>query len=286
MSTLDLSIRFLVETDVPAADQILKSAFRSEESREADLRRYLALEPRGWRLALRENQPVGMVGAIEYGPFAYLGLMAVHDRAQRQGIGRRLLETLLADLDQRGCPMVLLDATEMGAPLYRQLGFVEEGQSARYLWSGWRQSGRAAPAAVYPLRPADLPTLADFDAPIFGARREKVLAAYLAENPGRAWLARDPSGRIQGYLFAQADRLGPWMAASQQAAGDLLQAALALPFQTGPRVILPERNRLARDLLPQFGFELLDLHLHMRRGGSAQPGLPEQVFGMASFAIG
>jgi hypothetical protein len=249
---------------------------------------YLSLEPDGWLLALDEGQPVGMVGAVMYDRLAYVGLMAVHQRAQKRGIGRRLMETLLAKLDGSGCPQVELDATEVGAGLYCQLGFVAEGRPAVYLQRNRSQAGeRSLPEGISRLRPEELKELAVFDAPLFGAQREQVLGMYLAEWPGRALVARDPAGQIRGYLFAQPARLGPWAALDEESAQGLLEAGLCLPFERAPRVIVPDRNELAGDLLTRHGFELADgLHAHMRRGGPGQPGQRGRIFGQASYAIG
>ncbi|HVN55301.1 MAG TPA: GNAT family N-acetyltransferase [Anaerolineaceae bacterium] len=289
MELQTIAVRRLVAADAAAADRVLMAAFRGEESRRADILRYLTIEPEGWLLALQGEEPVGMVGAVDYGPFAYLGLMAVHPSVHRHGIGRLLLETLLEELDGRGCPMVRLDATEMGAPLYRQFGFVEDGWSARYVWTG-RENGRAAMVSasgeILSLRPTQIPAVADFDEPVFGARRERVLRVLLAEFPGRAFVARDGDGGVSGYLIAQRDRLGPWAARDPGVAAGLLGAALTLDFATGPRVLLPERSKDAVAFLERSGFEQLDLHRHMRRGGDAFPGRPGQLYGLASFAIG
>jgi predicted N-acetyltransferase YhbS len=286
MQNAVVTIRRLEWADVPAADQILASAYHGAESRQVDLQRYLALEPEGWLLACRGSEAIGLVGAINYGSFAYLGLMTVHERAQRQGIGRQLMEILLAGLDARGCPMVLLDATEPGAGLYSQMGFVEDGQTAHFVRSGDPPMVSGFPEEVSPMLAEDIPALVALDEAIFGARREQVLAIFHSEFPGRAFVARDQAGRERGFLFAQSGRLGPWVAWDVQAAESLLQAALSLPFRTDQHVILPARNTLAAGLLLRYGFKPLEQLRHMRRGGAALPGQPERLYGQASYAIG
>ncbi len=42
-----------------------------------EIRRYFTLEPNRWFLATYRNQPAGVVGATNYGPFTYLGMMTV-----------------------------------------------------------------------------------------------------------------------------------------------------------------------------------------------------------------
>jgi hypothetical protein len=48
-----------------------------------------ALQPDGWFVAELDGQWL-MVGTVDYGEFAYIGLMAVHQRCSARGIGRAL----------------------------------------------------------------------------------------------------------------------------------------------------------------------------------------------------
>jgi predicted N-acetyltransferase YhbS len=127
-----LRIRALQPEDFAAADDVLRAAFHASISFVPRLRRYLALQPDGWLVADDEGQVVGMVGAIDYGAFAYVGLMAVRPDRQGQRLGRKLLDALLADLDGRGRPCALLDASPAGAPLYERSGFADAGLSHEF----------------------------------------------------------------------------------------------------------------------------------------------------------
>ena len=282
---MNLSIRSMTCADLEAAGAIVMAAFESAYSRTDEVRRYLTLQPDGWLLATVDDRPVGTVGALDYGPYAYISLLAVHPSAQRHGIGLTLMEHILAWLDARGCPMALLDATDYGAPLYRRLGFVED--------DGTLVLGRHA-AAVLPhsaapartLQPMDLPALARFDAPIFGAAREAVLASYLADAPGRAFVTHNAAGQITGYLLAQTRALGPWVACADAVAEVLLAAALALPFAGGPDVAVPASNAPALSLLRRHGFRVTRSLRHMRRGGRGVPSRRTLIYGQASLAIG
>ena len=42
---------------------------------------------------------------------------------RRRGVARRIVEKLIEDAKARGIRSVLLEATEMGRPLYESLGF-------------------------------------------------------------------------------------------------------------------------------------------------------------------
>src|SRR5690348_3176989 len=98
----EIVIRALTAADIPAADAIGMAAY-GRESRSAELARLLRLQPDGWLLAEVEGEPAGMVGATDFGPFAYVGQMGVLPTFQRRGIARALMERLLAWIDERGC---------------------------------------------------------------------------------------------------------------------------------------------------------------------------------------
>jgi ribosomal protein S18 acetylase RimI-like enzyme len=283
---MTLSIRPMTESDLVAAGAIVTVSFPIPYDRTDEVRRFLSLQPDGWLLATLDDKPVGTVGAIDYGPYAYVVFLAVHPTAQRRGIGLALMERIMAWLEARRCPLVMLDATDYGTPLYRKLGFVEDDRTLVYVLepAAGRRTGHATHVAT--LRPADLSDLTLFDTPIFGAERRAVLASYLEDHPDRAFMTRDGAGEIGGYLIAQEHVLGPWIARSAEQAEMLLDTALALPFASGPSVIVPEANMAAIELLERRGFRRRRTLLHMRYGGSAAPSRRAIIYGQASLAIG
>ena len=284
---MTFTIRRLTPDDLDAADTIATVAY-GHGSRRRELARYLALRPDGWLLALLDSTPSGIVGATEFGPFAYVGLMAVHPDFQRRGVARRLMEHLLALLDERGCPALLLDASAAGEPLYRSLGFVADDRAVFYARAEDAPRLHALPDThtVSRLRRTDLPAVVAFDTPRFGAERGDVLASYLADAPDRAFVSRGAAGQVCGFLFAQRQALGPWMAATPEDAEALLIHALALPFDGAPSVIAPKSHEHAARLLSRYGFAPQRSLAHMRRGGEPMPARRAHLYGQASFAIG
>src|SRR5262245_7480478 len=169
-------IRTLTEADIDAADAIMIPAYGVPRSRKRELRRYLALQPDGWLMAMLDGQPAGLGGATDYGPFAYIGLMAVLPSLQRRGIASAIMEQLLAWIAARACPTVMLDASPAGERLYEKLGFVDDDTVVQYVLDDCAVPLRPS-EHVGPLREADLAALEQFDTPIFGASRAAVFAA-------------------------------------------------------------------------------------------------------------
>src|SRR5438309_6094009 len=189
-SSLNCAVRGLTPADVEPADVVLKAAYGGRESRAETLRRFLTLDAGGWRVAVDGNTILGCVGALDYGRFAYVGMMAVRPDAQGRGIGRALMQDVLAWIGDRGTASVLLDATAAGAPLYTSLGFEDEDDVCLYTRAE-AAGPTARPDSAITLGADDVQPIGRLDTPIFGADRQRLLGLWLAAFPGRAFGTRD-----------------------------------------------------------------------------------------------
>src|SRR5690349_10884829 len=197
---MTISIHTLTAADLDCADAIQQAAYGGG-SRKDRLQLYLSLQPDGWLLARLDGEPAGIAGGTNYGTVGHIGLVAVDPSKQRRGVALTMMEHLLGWFAAQRCPIIQLDASAAGAPLYQRLGFVEDEKTLGFTQDDCTlrpaQSDR-----VSQMLSADLPTLVAFDAPIFGGERASVFAAALAEAPERAFVARDADRQISGYLFA------------------------------------------------------------------------------------
>ncbi len=139
---------------------------------------------------------------------------------------------------------------------------------------------------IQKLQGADIPDVAAFDAPYFGANRAKVLASHLKESPEGAFVSRTKTGQITGYIFTEPRFLGPWVASSVEVAEQLLIRALLLPFADNLSVTLPISNQEGQRLLKRYGFVQRDVNFYMRRGAPAPFRQPDMLYGEASSALG
>ncbi|MBE7380203.1 MAG: GNAT family N-acetyltransferase [Leptolyngbya sp. SIO1E4] len=280
-----LTIRRLRFADIDQVDQVLIATFQ-ESSFKDELAFCLKLQPDGWLVAQKDHSIIGMVGAVNYGSVAQVGLMAVHPAYQGQGIGRTLLGSLLKKLDQQGCSSIRLEASAAGVSLYSKFGF--EKYEATWVFTHFR-CDLTLPIShqVVPLRLHHLPALSAFDTPIFGDNRQILFNLLLREFSDRAFITYDQKGEIVGYLFAQSNLIGPWVATTSKAAERLLAAALSLPFSTSPIVITPGDNPSVRQLLGFYGFRPPQFasHRHMIRGEVAL-NQRQNIYGLAHFSLG
>src|SRR5579859_2528089 len=150
-------LRPLTPRDFPSVDSLLTAAYISSTSMLDELVRYHRLQPDGWILALRDERPVGMGGALLIGTRARIGLMAVLPEMQHQGIGTALMQHLLEWIAHRGATTIVLDATPAGVPLYAKLGFIPYDTVCAYIQRRSRSVVNAEARATTQLEPEELP---------------------------------------------------------------------------------------------------------------------------------
>src|SRR4051812_32670770 len=94
-----------------------------------DWRVFIETPGSGAFLVEREGAVLGTSAYIRYDSLAWVAMILVDPGERRSGLGSRLLEAALEAL--RDFPCVGLDATPLGAPLYRKHGFVEHSELVR-----------------------------------------------------------------------------------------------------------------------------------------------------------
>ncbi|MFF0475253.1 GNAT family N-acetyltransferase [Streptomyces sp. NPDC004284] len=169
-----------------------------------------------------------------YGPgLAAIGMVLVAERYARQGLGRRLMQHVLAEA---GDTPLTLYATANGQPLYEQLGFTETSRSemvcGRFTFT--------APAPDVPVRPAtaeDLPAILRLDHEVFGLDRTHMITR-LPAFADHLRVAQD-GGEIIGFAAAWPNMdthvIGPLIARDPGTAQALiasLAAATDRPLRT------------------------------------------------------
>ena len=125
MLSSDLPAVLALEEELFAPDTWTAAMYRDELSR-TDTRVYLVAEDGG--------ELVGYAGLIAYDDEAHVSTIAVASPRQGEGIGSRLLDTLLEEADLRS-PVVILEVradNELARGLYRRRGFTEIGRRRGY----------------------------------------------------------------------------------------------------------------------------------------------------------
>jgi [ribosomal protein S18]-alanine N-acetyltransferase len=125
MTREDLDAVMRLEEELFAPDTWTRAMY-SEELGMRDTRHYL--------VAVDGDEVVGYAGLIAYPEEAHVATIGVATARQGEGIGRTLLDALLAEADRR-CPVVLLEVRaddEATQAFYRRRGFVPIGRRPHY----------------------------------------------------------------------------------------------------------------------------------------------------------
>jgi GNAT superfamily N-acetyltransferase len=276
-----------------------------------DLRRCVALSvDRGWLperskwsllLAASETFGVdapdgrGLAGAVvltRWGAdLASVGMMLVAARYGRCGLGRALMEHVIAEA---GGATVTLFATDMGRPLYEKLGFQPVRRNVSFV-GAFRParpgaSPRAGPAGcARAATEADLPAMLAVDRVAFGADRGRILTRLPGFADRIAVLADDSKRSISGYAAAwrstpSSTVIGPLVAPDAQSAEQLI-ADLAAHAHGSVRLDLdPDRPELPA-WAHRHGLEPVSRTLVMARGLLADRGAPDRLFTPISVAL-
>jgi GNAT superfamily N-acetyltransferase len=217
---------------------------------------------------------------------AWISMVLVTRERRRSGFGTRLLKRCIAEV-QDGGAVAGLDATEQGRPIYLPLGFHDLYPIRR--WHFDRTKDAPSNIAVRPFVLADLPKLALYDRPLSGMERPTLLAHLAMRQPGLAWVADAPGGRLAGFSLGREGRgassIGPVVADSEEIGLALI--ARAASSAVGPFIIdVPEMHARIRRWLEAQGAVSPRGYMRMTLGVAKDLDDPGHVFALAGPELG
>jgi GNAT superfamily N-acetyltransferase len=278
-----ISLRFATQNDLATLEHISKEAYGGGGIDADKLERYLKIQPDGALLAHLNENPVGMVLMFHYQSIVSIGALGVLPSVQGQGVGRILMNEAETWGLNKGASSFILDATSEGARLYEKLGYQDadtiHGFTLKHVQT------YHVPETIETVGQKNLAEVLEFTIPIFGTERRRMLEVFLHDFANRAFLSRDETGKVNGFVIAQTSTLGPWLAADTTVAEHLLQAALSLGLPEQTRVMIPGANKGGLQLLPRYGFERVKTLRHMVKGNLPK-GQRSSIYGQAAFALG
>jgi Acetyltransferase (GNAT) family/Acetyltransferase (GNAT) domain len=251
-------------------------------SRRSELELYLAAQPDGWLVVADGGDVAAVGGALAYGSFCWIGLVATDPTRRRQGLATRISARLVEWARELGCATIALDASQSGRPVYERLGFRVVGETAELSLPS--ALAGAEPSSAARGRPDAVERLLALDRRVFGGDRARLLRALAGQADARCYVATSGE-EPAGYLFARTRLLGPGCALSNDAARDLVRAALADRAATGQRLLLPIESRYL-GLLRRLGLRVERRLAHMRLGDPVLPGERDRLLAQTSFAAG
>jgi GNAT superfamily N-acetyltransferase len=244
----------------------------------------LALDLSAGFVALDMNATT-VVGTVLMTPYkrdvATINMVIVDEAARGRGLGRQLMEAIIALAGLRGLRLV---ATGEGLPLYQKLGFCRTATIVQHQGLVLRV---VPPANVRPAEPRDITGIIELDRSAHDADREDLLLALA--KVGRLVVLGD-SQRITGFAalraFGRGEVIGPVVAANADDGKALLAYFMAGRKGRFVRVDTAEASQLGAWLADK-GLVQVDEGIAMQRPVVARSGrAPFTAFALASQAFG
>ncbi|NWK94526.1 GNAT family N-acetyltransferase [Sphingobium lactosutens] len=237
-------------------------------------------------VATRDDEVMGTAMAWLYGEdAATLGMVIVSPRAQGMGIGRRLMDAVLADLGDR---TVLLNATDEGAPLYRKMGFEPVGPVFQHQGAAFSvpMAELIPDERVRPLGAKDMATLHGLAKRATGMDRAALLDALV---PGAQGVVLTRSNEPVGFaLFRRFGRgyvVGPTVAPDTGGAKALISHWLGSNAGMFCRLDIPEESGLGA-WLDDLGLPCVGRVMRMVRGPLPKADPAITIFSLTTQALG
>jgi GNAT superfamily N-acetyltransferase len=271
-------------SDLEQADRLLMAAYRPPSWRR-EVEVYLRTQPDGWFVVADGDEIVAMAGALAYGSFCWVGLVATRPDRQRQGLATRLSAHLVDWAGARGCSTVALDANDNGRPVYERLGFQAVGDTLALIAPDSLPERDRNGLRVD--RVEDVDEILPLDRSVFGGDRSSLLRAVREIESPEIHVIREATGPA-GFLFARERLLGPGCARTAEVGEDLVRAALdgqASPPGEEIRMLVPMECESTNTLI-KLGFREQRRLTHMRLGEPGLPGKRNRLLAEVSFAAG
>lgn len=186
---------------------------------------FLLAAGKGYGIDAPEGGLVTACVVTEYGPYGQpdlgaIGMVLVAERHARQGVGRRLMQYVLALM---GTTPLTLHATPYGRPLYEELGFKVAGR-AEMLRGRFTPGGRPPAVSTRAATAEDLTAILRLDEDVLGTDRTHLITR-LPAFADQLHVAEE-NGRLIGYAAAWPNMdthvVGPLVARDTETAQALL----------------------------------------------------------------
>lgn len=112
---------------------------------------------------------ISCIGLFSYGRLASIGLVIVDSEYKRRGLGRRMVNACISQVDENTA--IMLCATKEGLPLYEKSGFQTAGSIRKYSCQSFNPITKRHDIELTSFTEKDLPELTAADQAAFGENR-------------------------------------------------------------------------------------------------------------------
>lgn len=234
----------------------------------------------------RDGEVIGTAMAWLYGAdAATLGMVIISPRAQGMGLGRRLMDAVLADLGDR---TVLLNATDDGVPLYHGLGFASGGPIFQHQGAAFSvPMAKLIPdERIRPLGLKDMTALRSLARRATGMNRDALIDALVRGAQGVVLTrGNEPVGFALLRRFGHGHVVGPTVAPDTSGAKALISHWLGSNSGVFCRLDVPEESGLSA-WLEELGLPCVGRVTRMVRGIRPPVDPSVSTFSLTTQALG
>lgn len=252
-----------------------------------DAQPFFAADPKGFFIGEVAGAPVAILSAVNYGKeFGFIGFYVVLPEYRGMGYGLQIWNHGLAHVKE--CKSVGLDAVLEQCATYQRSGFEIAYRETRYELTAKRLE--TAFRNVVDLSASDLEMIVDYDASIFGIKREQFIAKWISIDGGYAVAKLDDGGHLAGYGVIRpcvhGYKIGPLFANSLPIAKELCSTLLG-HVKEGVAVFIdiPAVNKQALEWISETSVKSVFNVERMYRGKVFEQDL-QRVFGVTSCELG
>jgi N-acetylglutamate synthase-like GNAT family acetyltransferase len=221
-----------------------------------------------------DGKMVAVGTTIRHEDTAWLACIIVHQDFRNQGLGKQMTGELMRSLDQNIFKTIYLDATEMGFPVYQNLGFQQEVEYSHFLKKSSVQPQKQV-HDIIAFQPEFHYDVLQLDELISGEKRSFILEKNMA-SAHLIHRNRD----LLGFYMPQLGE-GLIMAKDTKAGLELM----ALRAVEKSNAAFPSANKSALDLMPALGFEFYRSSRRMFYG-EKRTWNPQSLFNRISGQLG
>jgi ribosomal protein S18 acetylase RimI-like enzyme len=221
-----------------------------------DLKRMMAVQPRGCLVATVDGRPMGLTTAIAYGKtLGWIGNVVVERRQRGAGIGSRLVQSAVTYLLRINVSSIGLYSYPENEAMYERLGFKRTDSFATLsMPQGPENSAKRTEETPFH-------QIIRLDNRAFGADRSRLLRCLYSEFPKSwTWITNDRG--VSGYSlvkrYRDSSEIGPLVCErmNRECVRALLQSSIALTKKWPLEMSVPESNSTAAETAVQLGFRV------------------------------
>ena len=269
----------MTAADLPLCRHLVRQAGWNQV--DADWMRAIELEPMGCFVAELDHLPVATTTTCRFETIAWIAMVLVDKTVRGQGIGKQMVEHAIEYLDRRQVETIRLDATSLGEPLYRKLGFHADYEVVRYCKIP--VSEKYDLENILPISVEDrvTPELISLDQRITGTNRKFFITDLVRESGSPFYYKVNEADNLVGYTGSRkgntAIQIGPAMAFSPNVGRQLMDTITSDFSEVRAYIDIPVENKSATKWAKTNGFKEQRRFMRMSRGKKVLD-LPELIW--------